>query len=779
MADEIKQIFDSYNYNTLWEMARAAYMEVTDRNGRKLRKKELLPKMREEYFNEARVKASLEELNERERAVLDRLLLHGDTIPTQSFRREVVRAGLATNPEPQNNRTYRSRIPYASGYIGSPRRADSRVFEDVIARLTYYGLVFSRGTTGWYGGTEYKVQFHPGATLYIPKVIHRHLPEPEPIPIETSDLEPKQVRTSDPTMLLRDLYLYWDFVRQNQVRLIKAGFVSKRSLKAANEVLLAPDPALKSVKREDETARLYLLRQLLETLNLVQKKGRELSLTTKDALQLPEFWSWAPEEQLSACLEAWLKIAASGDWSSGARQYGPNYPHAKRTVLDILKTLTPNAWFELEDILERVQIQDGNFLFPERTRIEGYRGGWYYSYTGSHYYGNSTTLLKSFDKFEENFIRHCISGFLFQTGVVELGYNLQNPANIDEWQMFRLTPFGQEILGVKTDKPAAHHVKEEVGKLVIQPNFQLLVMGTLSPALLAKLDLFADREKADRGAFEYHLSRESVYRAQQMGMEVQEVISFLKQHSATEIPQNIHRSLQEWAAHHERIIFRTNVSLLQTANNELLTRLMEEQDTSKYISRALTPEIAVLKNNRGQQLISKLVQRGLFPARADASPATADNSVVIHQDGTVRPLHDVPSLHLRGRLSRLAEEDNGYWRLTPASISRAGGSRNKVLGILEELRKLQRGRFPDSLEEQIKAWGNYYGDAAVENLTLIEFRDQSALNELLKISELKARLTPFPTGQRALAIVQNEEMEEIRGILSRFGVRVKEGGLRS
>ena len=57
MADEIGAILTSYHYNTLWEMARAAGLEVM-KGGSKLRRRELIPLMRAEFFTESRVRAS-------------------------------------------------------------------------------------------------------------------------------------------------------------------------------------------------------------------------------------------------------------------------------------------------------------------------------------------------------------------------------------------------------------------------------------------------------------------------------------------------------------------------------------------------------------------------------------------------------------------------------------------------------------------------------------------------------------------------------------------------
>ncbi len=773
MSEEIVTILDSYHSATLWEMANAAGLTVTDRQGKKLRKAKLIAVMQAEFFTEARVRASWERLDKRERAVLNRLLLRDGVAATKSFRREIVRARLATKPperEKPKDYYYYRHSPYAEGYVGDPRRVHSSVFEDVIARLTYHGLVFSRGTSLTSGGTPYKLQFTPATTLFVPDVIRRYLPEPEPLPPTLSEWQPTRVESGTPALLLRDLYLYWDFTRSHEVGLIQAGFVGKRWLKAINDVLLVPDPLVPEAKREDETGRLYLLRMLLEALGLVCKERGYLRPTGKDALHVPEFWSRTPTEQVSACLEAWSQLGRYGELGSNVAVYSPRYDRARQVVLAVLKTLPSNVWLEPEDLREQVQSQDINFLFPEHNRIEKYRGGWYYSRSSNYYSGRTETLLEQLEQLEATFVNRCLTGFLYQLGVVELGFNG------DTLRGFRLTSESRAILGLKSPERPSQPDQDDTGKLIVQPSFQLMAMGPVSLALLARLDLFADRERADQSAFEYRLSRESVYRAQQLGMDVADVIRFLEQTGATELPQNVRRSLEEWSAHYERIVFRTGVSLLQAADADLLATLMDEPHLGKHLARPVSPEVALVKRNRQRQLVSALVEKGLFPAVSGAQPEAADNSVLVAEDGAIHPIHAVPSLHLSGRLSRLAERAaDGQWRLTPASVRRAGGSKNKVLRLLEELNKLHRGPFPSTLVEQIKAWGGYYGQAAVETLTLIEFRDQAALDELREHPELQAHLTPFPAGDRALAIVSVEKLAQVKEILARFGVRVRDG----
>ena len=759
--DEIDSLLDSYHVQTLTAMAEWAGMDLFLR-GQKMRRAQLVAMLRADFFTKDRVQASWNILDEREQAVLNRLLLREKQVTLKSFRREILRAGLASRtPEVARDRRQGNPIPYAEGYVGRPDRVASTVFEDLIARLTVRGLVFSRAAASSMGGVPFKVRAHPAAILYVPQAVRRHLPEPRPIPVGAPTLTPESVRRVDPTPLLRDLYLYWDAVRRNEVTLIQSGLVGKRWLKAINQVLLLPDPALKEARGEKETGRLYMLRQLLQLLRLVDRRGRRLIAAGQDTASPPEFWSLSPAEQVRACLDAWAQLSGPVGSDVDEARYNPRYALARGVILSALKDLPAGTWIEPADFVERVQNADINFLFADHSDVEAHRGQWYHQYGSAYYSERTKDLLKAFEKSEVRFVRGALTGFLFEIGVVELGYAG------GEWIALRLkrelSSAGPEAVGGD-------------GKVIVQPNFQVMAMGPVRLSLLARLDLFADRESVDQSVFEYRLTRESVYRAQGLGIETAEIIQLLTDASDVPLPQNVRRSLEEWAAHHERIVFRTGVTLLQAADAGLLDRLAEDTGIGGFLARRLSAEVAMVDTRSRRRLIDALVDWGQLPAVSGAEPEAADKSVLVGGDGTIRPIHAVPSLHLRGRLARLADRsDDGTWRLTPASVARFGGSKNKVLRILDELGKLHRGVLPGELIEQIKGWGGYFGDAAVETLTLVEFRDRATLDELRRHADLKSVLLPFPAGNRALAVVPRDELDRVRESLARLGVQIRDG----
>jgi len=778
-ADEIQALLDSYNVDTLFYMASAAMLPVARRQPR-ARKAVLLDRLSAELFTPERIAASLARLSRRDRLVLDRLILNGGPIPTRVFKRELIRAGLATESPtaPAEDSPYLPsgsyRPPYAvDSYIGRPERAQSPVFADVIARLTGQGLVFSRLGPRWLETpVPPKLQFHPADELFIPEAVLRHLPAP-PVPVADAPLQPERVQEADPAPLLRDLYLYWDFCRRNPVAVTKSGYVGKRGLRAINDVLLAPDPLLETARNEAETGRLAMLRELLRIDGVLALMDGHLCSNPPQLYPVPDYWLRPEVDLLAGYLRHWPSLLLTA-LSAEAERYDAVVESGRRALLQALAAAPVGAWLEPAGILDRAYALDRGLFFPERQRVEALPGNAYCAQPG--FYGRAADLLAEMDRLDVLLTEQCLTGFLHETGVVDLGYDGE------QLRAVRITPLGQEILRRLSDRaeggpePAVAPPAEDEGKVIIQPSFQILAIGPVSLGVLAHLDLLADRQRAGLGAFEYQLTRDSVYRAQQSGMDAAAVLRYLEAASAMDLPQNVRRSLAEWALHQERIVFRSGVSLIQTVTPELLGALNEDPRTAPLISRPIAPQVAILRRGAEKLLVQALVERGEFPTVCGAQPHSADHSVTVEEDGTVRSVHAVPNLFLYGRLQRLAEAGPaGVWRITPASIARVGGSKARALRLLDDLASLHRGDLPAQLVEQIKAWAGYYGDAAAQALTLIEFRDPTTLAELLEKPELRALLKPFRAGERALAVVAEGKLAQAEEVLAGLGVRVRAG----
>jgi len=759
MSDELTRLLEDYNYNTLLRIADYHGLDIEKRKGKKPRKARLVALMRERLFTESRVKASLAKLSELERAVLDRLLLHGGEMDTVSFCEELVCEGLAVEELPKEKPKGYWRQTYSRG---TPFRKGSRYPRDLIARLTLHGLVFTKFPTTVYGSYAYKLDFDPGSVIYIPSAIRRFLPKPAQPSLEMDATEIGELHTTAPEIFLRDLLLYWLDLCRNEVTFIQAGTVGKRHLKRINSVLIEPEQRLDEAASETETGRLFFLRILLEELNLATRQGRHL-VPKEGGKKVPDFWSGSPAEQLALCLRTWEGSQRWNELQGSGLASLANRPHGRRVLLNLLRTLPPGKWLSAGRLLNRLTAMDPNFLIEDRNRVYTQRSG----YIGGHWYSDNESLARQLTQLERTFVDNALSGPLFWLGVVDVG--------LKEGQLmgFRITSEGARALGMAP--PEAAPAPE--GRVIVQPNFQIFALGPVPLSLLAHLEMFADRVKAERGAFEYHLSQYSVYRAQRAGYEVKDILRFLVEEAGAEVPQNVLRSLQEWGALHERIVFRDHVALCQVADPALLDELLADEKLACHLSERVSPTVAVVKEGRIADIKISLLERGILPAVSGDQPDAEMDAVFADEEGVLHFVHAVPSLYLQGRLSRLAELSDGTYRITERSVQMA--LRRYFDGVedfLRELEKLHRGPLPRRLVLRIKAWGHHYGDAALSSLTLLQVKDEETLSELLADPEVGPLLSPFkPGARRALAVVDEEKVERVRELLAERGMKVSEG----
>jgi len=772
---------DAYQHDTLIQIALAT--GVLSPDAPKPNKRDTLVLLAPRLFQRERVLANYTALHEIERRVLHRLILRYGEASKRSFERELVRARIVTATQAAVPGLRPP--PYAPTERSASALPDSLIFQDVMARLTLHGLLFSADPAGDGRGTVFKLSLHPGSLLFIPPAVLKHLPAVTPEKEAVIDLHPARTLHENALTFVRDLFLYWDFVRRTQPALLQSGAIGKRTLRAVNDALIQRDPDIADASGETDVPRLWLLRVSLQNLGLIAAQGGQLVAKSDKPGKFPSLWNGETHEQLVALLRP--RLAVRTDAGAMLGNIGNEWLRNEGTAWPVTMRALHNGagrWVDMDTLTDVARQIDPGFLAPQRKEKGPATAHYYYR---GRYFSNRDVLLDAIDEDEVAFVTDACRTLPYSLGLIELGF-LQ--ANDKMWQAVRLTPIGRQVLAQLFPPPAAQSPAQvaeaggvypapspdDRGRIVVQPNFQVLALGPVKTVLIAGLESFAERTKADAHVFEYQLKRESVYRAQQQGTPVDTIVNFLETESGAPLPQNVRRSLQEWGSHHDRIVFRTGVTLLQTGDAATLEQLLGDAALAPHVARSLMPELALVAKGHEDALVQDLLARGKLPTLVDDNSGRTDKDVIVHADGTLVPIHRVPSIFLVARLVRIAEQDaEGRWRLTPASVARAGGDRARVQALLAEVGLLHRGVLPEALVADIKRWGSYYGQAAIEALTLVEFDSRDHLQELVAVPALAAYLTPFAAGERALAVVKSADLPAVERIVNELGVKVRRG----
>ena len=410
---------------------------------------------------------------------------------------------------------------------------------------------------------------------------------------------------------------------------------------------------------------------------------------------------------------------------------------------------------------------------------------------------------------EGGFIRSLLLEPLFWMGMVDIGYRGSKPV------AYRLTPMGAWVLGVG---PAVE-IPQQEGRVIVQPNFEIVALDPISDRTLAVLDEFAERTGAER-AIKYRLTRYSVYRSQRRGWTAARIIQTLNQMiqdpdpqarddltTRLPLPQNVVRTLEEWQRLHERITIHRQTTLLQAADAHLLDQLLQDSEIRARIAYPQeTPPVQRPEHrtcafvapglNAVEGLAAALRDAGYPAARtrvhrhgisATFSPARC---IEIADDGQVLFTIPLPSIYLleqlapfttregsTGQTEGLSSPPSGLparFSLTRSAIEGAIAKGMSIDQILERLRALHHGPLRRRIEIQVRAWGHYYGDAQMQTLTLLQLRDGQTLRELLSEPELADILHPFtPSIHEALAMVPTTELPRLQALLAERGIDVR------
>jgi hypothetical protein len=227
---------------------------------------------------------------------------------------------------------------------------------------------------------------------------------------------------------------------------------------------------------------------------------------TEQRLALFEAWRDSPEWN-DLCRTPGLECADTGNWKNDPKQ-------TRITLLQLFARLLPGLWYSRYDLLQAIKKTE-----PDFQRPTGDYATWYIRNT------NTQEFLKGFEQWdavEGALIRSLISGPLHWLAMLDLA----EPSGGDDL-IVSLSQWGARWLGHDVPEPQEqlHHA------FTVGEDFTL----TLSPGVI-----LADRFRVERFAqwqasypdYVYQINQRSLKRAADTGITPQQILDFLKSHSA-------------------------------------------------------------------------------------------------------------------------------------------------------------------------------------------------------------------------------------------------------
>jgi len=785
---DVRKLLQEYHFDMLKDMARLLGVEPAT-----TLKASYIDALAEELFTPQAVKRGLSQLGRRERETLAELQRIGGRALASRLRAHLVHEGVIEGGRDDPRRT----SIYEAG-IHTPEQL--RVsFENVMGRLMAAGVVCGEEITSSFFSNRTKLHYDNVRTVYIPDEVREHLPEPPPKQALEVQIEQQiQVKAGSARAFQRDLYFYWSAAHTSPLQLTKEGRLYQRDLRLVNEALTFPA----EIGSHDETGvpRLLFTRLLLTDLGLLRAHdgstrgvdhppflGQEASDRVKQTYihwRDGTFWNELLSIQRITVLGVSSRLDPVPQAIADARATVIEHiADLHRTVLKHHDAPAPvQRWVPVDRLLDMLRLADYDFLFPRAYRPGSSEYYTYYGYTSfrSPYisYGNKLGWsisprfedeAEGWEVVEAGFVRTMLCEPLYWMGLVDLGFSG------DRLVAYRLTSAGEWALGLDSTLT----IPEGEGKVIVQPNFEVIALDPISDLTLAKLDEFAERVSAER-AITYRLSRKSVYRAQRNGWSARRIIATLNQMSDTQLPQNVQRTLEEWQEIHERIKVHRRSDMLQAADGTLLDRLMQDPRISSRFTNRVDQTVAIIAPRRGEteELVRNLQALGYPPARTMSADEKPRPSFTLDADGQLQFTIALPSIYLYEQIAPFTGRDEkGRYFLTRTAVEEAVAHGLTVDEILTRLQIYHFGPLPRWVTLKVRAWGKYYGDVSMQTITLIQIKDRATLRELMDEPEFEGLLHPFvPAEGKALAVIAAEDLETLYEVLAERNIEVK-GGL--
>jgi len=493
-------------------------------------------------------------------------------------------------------------------------------------------------------------------------------------------------------------------------------------------------------------------------------------LHSMDLLKIGDKRSWIHEEALERHLQqppaaqarlwvrAWLYMPL---WQDGIgvvpdrdSDYNPvriepsGLTHARELLVWALCGLAhaPSGWLDLEtflrDLWHKTRETEINFYWGSYSWDPGFEMG----KKREQYRAGDERLLAFWLADEAVWAANALMVTLVALGLVERGQTADN----DVRPCFRLTEVGRVVFGAPEVEAAPK--SGEARFLTVQPNLEVVAyLDSADAGQVCTLSrIAASASRADSPVQTFELRRDSLYRALESGMTLEEVRAFLTEHGKTELPANVERMLSEWAGRRESLVLRTK-AVLALGPLDSQTR-----------GRALNNNVFLLPSST-----AKIVALGFSGWTILDHEGKPERAWTTDELGSVAP--DSRTSISQLRLARIADRTTTGWQISAHSVGRArlgGITTEQILGWLGDHVK---GEVPSLLEVAVRNWTSRQG-VQLRQVQVLRILQPQAQQALLHSPTFR----PFLAGHipPEWFLIHDDHLSEVRRLLETLGFMI-------
>ncbi|MCR1160926.1 helicase-associated domain-containing protein [Paenarthrobacter sp. UW852] len=206
-----------------------------------------------------------------------------------------------------------------------------------------------------------------------------------------------------------------------------------------------------------------------------------------------------------------------------------------------------------------------------------------------------------------------------------------------------LTQLGSAIAEAQPEQAMTilgEHLPAAVNHILLQADLTAVAPGYLAPELSETLLLMADAEGQGPASI-YRFSAATIRRALDAGQDAESLLAFLREHSATDVPQPLAYLVQDTASRHGRLRIGSSASFIQSDDETAIADLLQEARTSVLSLVRIAP--TVLTSSASPRETARVLRElGLSPAVQEAEPAVVRFKRTTAVPGSARPVYTAP-----------------------------------------------------------------------------------------------------------------------------------------
>jgi hypothetical protein len=213
--------------------------------------------------------------------------------------------------------------------------------------------------------------------------------------------------------------------------------------------------------------------------------------------------------------------------------------------------------------------------------------------------------IQSWLEFEDNQLEQLINSLYF-IGILDIKYFGFD--HYEQMHSFKVSQFGKHVIEINTENRDTVEMLDK--SFILSPNFEVNVFSKEPDYYtMYRLGKIAKMLRFDT-ACTFKLEKEFVMRELTNGTKLEEIISFLTQHSKKELPQNVNYSILDWGSKFGKVT--AGKGYIEIIDQSMYERV--EQILSPYIIRSIKNPVIIFDERKEKEVLLRLRKADIFPS---------------------------------------------------------------------------------------------------------------------------------------------------------------------